>query len=391
VRERWIILAVLTLARTAMGFQFQSVAAVSPLLVDQFQLSYAALGTLVGLYLLPGVAVALPGGMLGQRFGDRRIVCFGLAAMAFGGVLMGAADNSTTLMLGRVLSGAGAVVLNVLLTKMVTDWFQGRELVTALGILITSWPFGIAIALVLLPGLANALAWPAAMYVPAAISAAVLVLVAACYRPPVSGPKDQPAGLQFDLTRRELGLTMLAGLIWTFYNVSFIVVLSFGPEFLVASGHSAPAASALVSIVSWVIIPALPLGGWLAGRVGRPDGTVAASLLLATVAIWCIPVLGPSAALFAVIGLALAPPGGLLMALPGEAARPERRALAMGLYFTCYYAGMGVLPAFAGYARDLTGSAAAPLWFAGAMLIVTGLLLIQFRLLQARPGRLPVP
>lgn len=47
---------------------------------------------------------------------------------------------------GRVLSGAGAVLLNVLVTKMVTDWFQGRENVLALGILITSWPLGIAIA-----------------------------------------------------------------------------------------------------------------------------------------------------------------------------------------------------------------------------------------------------
>ena len=53
MHERWLILAVLTFARTAMGFQFQSVAAVSPFLLDQFQMSYAALGTLVGLYLLP--------------------------------------------------------------------------------------------------------------------------------------------------------------------------------------------------------------------------------------------------------------------------------------------------------------------------------------------------
>ena len=58
MRERWLILTVLTFARTVMGFQFQSVAAVSPFLLDQFQLSYAALGSLIGLYLLPGVAVA---------------------------------------------------------------------------------------------------------------------------------------------------------------------------------------------------------------------------------------------------------------------------------------------------------------------------------------------
>jgi predicted MFS family arabinose efflux permease len=53
MHERWLILAALTCARTAMGFQFQSVAAVSPSLIEQLHLSYAALGTLIGLYLLP--------------------------------------------------------------------------------------------------------------------------------------------------------------------------------------------------------------------------------------------------------------------------------------------------------------------------------------------------
>jgi hypothetical protein len=45
MRDRWLILAVLTFARTAMGFQFQSVAAVSPFLLDHFQMSYAALSS----------------------------------------------------------------------------------------------------------------------------------------------------------------------------------------------------------------------------------------------------------------------------------------------------------------------------------------------------------
>ena len=87
------------------------------------------------------------------------------------------------------------------------------------------------------------------------------------------------------------------------------------------------------------------------------------------------------------MGLLFAPPGGLIMALPAAAARPDRRAVAMGIYFTCYYAGMGVLPALAGYARDMTGNAAAPFWFAGAMLIIASLLLLQFRAAQARPPR----
>ena len=387
MHERWLILAVLTFARTAMGFQFQSVAAVSPLLLDQLQIGYAALGTLIGLYLLPGVAVALPGGILARRYGDKRIVCIGLASMTLGGWLMASADGFVPMAAGRVVAGAGAVLLNVLVTKMVTDWFQGRKIVSALGILITSWPLGIAIALVALPELANAFSWPAAMQVTAAVSAAAMALVVIFYRVPATGGADQSGRFEFDLTRRELWLATLAGWVWTFYNVGFIIVLAFGPEFLVASGHSVAAASAIVSTVGWVIIPALPIGAWLAERLGRPDVTMVACFLLATVVIWLVPSLGPSIALFAAIGAIFGPPGGVIMTLPGEAAGAERRAIAMGIYFTCYYAGMGVLPGLAGYARDLTGSAAAPLWFAGAMLLVATGMLLQFRLVQSRSPR----
>src|SRR5262245_44767192 len=137
--ERWLILAVLTFVRIAVGFQFQSVSAVSHLLVERFHLGYAALGPLIGLYPLPGIAVALPGGVLAQRYGDKRIVCVGLVGMILGGALMALAGDLSQLLAGRVLSGAGAVLLNVVVSKMVTDWFEGRKAAFALGILVTSW------------------------------------------------------------------------------------------------------------------------------------------------------------------------------------------------------------------------------------------------------------
>ena len=170
---------------------------------------------------------------------------------------------------------------------------------------------------------------------------------------------------------------------WTFYNIGLIIVLAFGPEFLIASGHGAAAANAIVSAVSWIIIPAVPFGAWLAQRIGRRDITMVTCFLSATLLIWLVASLNASLVLFAAIGLVFGPPGGLIMALPAEAVRAECRALATGVYFTCYYVGMGVLPAFAGYARDLTGNPAAPLWFAGAMLIVASVALRQFRSLQS--------
>jgi MFS family permease len=143
-------------------------------------------------------------------------------------------------------------------------------------------------------------------------------------------------------------------------------------------------ANAVVSATSWVAIPAAPLGAWLAQRTNCPSGMIMTCLLLASVAISCVAHWGGSWAWFVAIGLLFGPPGGLIMTLPTEVVAPERGAVAMGVFFTCYYAGLGILPAVAGYLRDLSHSAASPLWFAVLLLLFATLSLIAFRVFQSR-------
>src|SRR5262249_13356771 len=59
--DRWLIMAVLFLARTAMGCQFQSVATLSSSLVADLAIDYTQLGLLIGSYLLPGIFYCLSG------------------------------------------------------------------------------------------------------------------------------------------------------------------------------------------------------------------------------------------------------------------------------------------------------------------------------------------
>ncbi len=59
--RRWFILAVPFLARLAIATQFQSLAALRPVFVERYGIDYALLGTLIGLFMLPGVVMALTG------------------------------------------------------------------------------------------------------------------------------------------------------------------------------------------------------------------------------------------------------------------------------------------------------------------------------------------
>lgn len=372
-----------------MAYQVQSVGSLSPFLVADLGIDYTALGTLIGLYMLPGMVIALPGGMLGQRFGDTRMCLLSLALMTVGGVLMGVAESYTLATFGRIVSGAGGVILNVLLTKMVADWFAGREIITAMALFVNSWPLGIAFGLMTQGPLAELAGWPVVMYVAAATCAASLVLVALIYRPPhvatqSSGAASIVAAFRLGLTSRELALILLAGAVWSSYNVGFIVVVSFAPDFLTAAGRSVAEAGAIVSIAIWLMLVSAPLGGFLAERSGRSNMALALSLaaygaVIAALTVWDAPIL-----LFVIMGVVGGVPAGIIMALPARAVRAEVLAPAMGLYFTCYYVGMAALPAAAGSARDAVGYAGAPLLFAVAILFVALLAFAAFCWVEAR-------
>jgi MFS family permease len=127
LRSRWLILAVLFTVRLSMAFQFQSVASAAPLLGPKFGVSLADIGLLIGLYFTPGVALALPGGAIGQRFGDKATILLALLLMLIGCLAMALSDSWGAQIAGRLVAGAGGVLLNVQMTKMVTDWFAGRR------------------------------------------------------------------------------------------------------------------------------------------------------------------------------------------------------------------------------------------------------------------------
>ena len=110
-----------------MGFQFQAVASLSPLFADTYGIGLADLGILMGLYMSPGIILAIPGAAIARFFGDKRIVIFGMLLMIFGSLIMAIGWNYQLQLVGRLFSGAGGVLLNVLMAKMVTDYFAGKD------------------------------------------------------------------------------------------------------------------------------------------------------------------------------------------------------------------------------------------------------------------------
>lgn len=385
--RRWFILGVLFLARTAMGFQFQSVVGVSSALRADLGIGLGQLGVLVGAYMLPGIVVALPGGSLGERFGQKPVAIAGLLLMAVGGALTAMAGDLATATLGRVVSGVGAVVLNVLLTGMVAAWFGKDRLVTAMAILVTSWPLGIGIALVTGPLIAGALGWPAMMWLSAAASLATCALIALVYQRPDTTTEGSKQVVRGKLTLQDFRLATWSGQVWAFFNVGYIIVVSFMPALMLADGVSPTTAGLVTSLATWVLILTVPLGGLLIDRIGHRVFIMQlcfAAMAIAMAATAVIPA-GFALAIVIMVGIFAGPPAGAIMALPASALRAAVRSTGMGIYFTWYYVAMAILPPFAGWLGDTTGAASTPLVFGAVVMTATMLSLTVFLRHADRP------
>ncbi len=377
--KRWWCLGALTLARAAMGFQFQAVAAVGPLVAGSLGLDKGQLGWLIGIYLLPGAVIALPGGLLGRRFGDKRFVLVGLALMAIGGVWLGFSRTLAEANAARILSGIGAVMLNVLVTKMVADWFNGKERLLAMSILINSWPIGIGIALLVVGQLGQHAGWQWGMFSTALFAAIGFAAVAAIYRAPAGSPAAATSGLGLaTLTRNEWHLLLLGSLPWLLYNASFQIMMSFMPSFFVDNGFELARATTLSALTAVVFVIGVQAGGLLLKRAARPDLICHASLAGMGVALLALSTGAAPLPWILLGGLLGGVPAAALVSLPAEVLRPESRSAGMGTFFTVYYFGCAVLPAFAGLLYDRAGGAAA-LWMAAGLAFACIPILAGFR------------
>ena len=385
---RWAMLGVIFLTRASLGFQFQSIAALTPFLVSAFELTYAEVGLLMGLFMLPGVIIALPGGLLGQRFGSMRVVVSGLVLMVAGGTVVSYAGGLHTAGLGRAVGGVGGVLVNIMLARMVADWFRERELQTAMGLMLSAWPFGMALALMILGSVAEGSSWRLAEYLTVAAAGLALGLMVLGYREPpaehATAPAAEPARFHLGVPGHVWALAISAGAGWALLNASVIVVASFAPSFLMTRGASLGEAGGITGVALWISILSVPLGGLVADRLGRPRLLMMVGCVATAVTIACAARAPWPAFWLVASGILLGLPPGIMMALLPRAVRPEHLATALGVFYALFYLGMAISQTVAGALRDLTGDASAPLLFASVLMVLTVAAIAMFWRLEDR-------
>jgi predicted MFS family arabinose efflux permease len=350
----------------------------------EFKLSYAQGGLLMSLFALPGIAISIPAGMLVDRYGQKTvgIICFAL--MIVGTAIFASGNSLPVLVLGRVVAGAGALTILVLAPQLLAQWFAGREMGTAMGVLNTALPLGTILSLNFLSLLGQNLGWRASAWISAAVPLIALLVFIFLFAPaPGTSQITRPKGESFLQSIRLTGISIwILGIAWLLFNAAVISMFTFTPDLLQSAGLTIASAGFVTSALMWPSIVLSPVVGYVIDKIDRKRAIIAIGGLALAIFIAMIPsATGWILALMIIIGVAQVLIPAPIYALITDVTSPERLGLSFGIFNTCLNLGIVAGPVAVGAIRDATGSyqASYALMAGFAFLVILAMVALRLR------------
>ncbi|GAA0392304.1 MFS transporter [Streptomyces luteireticuli] len=131
--RRWWALGAIVTSMLVLGFDGTILNVALPTMASELHAGTGALQWIADSYLVVFAALMLPAGLLGDRFGRRRMLVTGLAVF-FAGSLAGTfAQNTATVIAARCVMGAGAALIMPLAMAVLPSLFGPDERTKAMG------------------------------------------------------------------------------------------------------------------------------------------------------------------------------------------------------------------------------------------------------------------
>jgi MFS family permease len=162
-RARGVLLV--TLVTVGLGYMQADYAPLIPLLESDLRTDAVGAGLLATALMAPYVFLTLATTGLADRFGPKRIATAGLAIGIAGVVTIALAPGYPVVIAGKLLEGASSALAFLAGARYIAGLYAGRRSHIALGVYGAGYPLGAAVALALMPRLAEAFAgWRAAFW-----------------------------------------------------------------------------------------------------------------------------------------------------------------------------------------------------------------------------------
>jgi len=382
----WILLIFAWAANFVIRIGFS---ALLPSIIQELQLSYTKAGLLASAFFYAYVLMQIPAGLLGDRFGRRRVLVLGLLGGALAAGLTGLAGSLVTLFLARALTGAfqGSLFSNdraIIATVTPPDRIGLGQ-----GVSFSGPGFGLTFGLVIGGLLVEILPWRTVMML-FALGPIIAAMLIALYV-----PAPPPAMTQVPVRQRLRSLVsngplrVLALVSMCAIGDQFILA-TWAPLFFTEVGVSdVSRAGTLAALQGVAASLGMIVSGWAHDRLverGYASKTVIVAGLgglvvsmLAMAAIIVVRSIPGLAVILFVAAFFCWSIWGAVYTLLARMVRPDELGTAFGFSNSISFVGAIVGPIATGWVRDLTGSFAGGCVLAAILALAGAALTIALR------------
>lgn len=359
--------------------------ALLPSIMSELSLSYTRAGLLASAFFYAYVIMQIPSGLLGDRYGRRRILLLGLLGGALSAGLTGLAGSFAALFTARALTGAfqGSLFSNdraIIATVTPPDRIGLGQ-----GVSFAGPGLGLTAGLVIGGLLVEVLPWRTVMMLFGLGPIAAALLIARFVPSPAPSPAQEPLG-------RRLGGLFANGPLWLLALASLcaianqFILATWAPLFFQEAGVTDVGRAGIYAALQGIAASlGMIVGGFTHDRLAR-RGFQSKTVIVAGLAALALSML----AMAAVIAQRSVPALAMLVFLAaffcwsiwgavytllGRMVRAEDLGAAFGWSNSISFLGAIVGPIATGWARDLTGSFSAGCLLA-AVLAAAGVALI---------------
>ncbi|MBU4440549.1 MAG: MFS transporter [Firmicutes bacterium] len=163
--NKWIILLVVTLVSFITNVDSTIVIIGLPKLMQGLNMSIEIGLLSITSYIIASTVLLLPAGRWADIIGTKKVFLLGFSIFTIGTALCGFATSGTSLILYRVVQGAGAALALATATPIILKTFPENQLGLALGINATSWVIGALIGPIAGGALIGSCGWRSIFFV----------------------------------------------------------------------------------------------------------------------------------------------------------------------------------------------------------------------------------
>jgi EmrB/QacA subfamily drug resistance transporter len=164
-KHKWSILIIVTLVSFITNVDSTIVIIGLPKIMQGLNIAVGVGLWTITAYIISSTVLILPAGKWADTVGTKRIFILGLVVFTIGTVLCGIANSGLTLIIYRIIQGAGAALALATATPTILKTFPDNQLGLALGINATSWVIGALVGPVVGGALISQFGWSSIFFI----------------------------------------------------------------------------------------------------------------------------------------------------------------------------------------------------------------------------------